>query len=133
LAGVLNQGRIAEAYTGADVLALPSTWDGSDGETWGLAVNEAMNFGLPVVVSDQVGCAGDLVQDGRTGFVVPHDSTDALVGALVSLARDATLRRALGDRSLATVAAWDLDATAAGIVAAARAASGRASPATTRR
>lgn len=132
-AGFLNQGRIAEAYTVADVLALPSTWDGSDGETWGLAVNEAMNFGLPVVVSDQVGCAGDLVQDGRTGFVVPHDSTDALVGALVSLARDATLRRALGDRSLATVAAWDLDATAAGIVAAARAASGRASPATTRR
>ena len=39
------------------------------GETWGLVVNEAMNFGLPVLVSDMVGCKDDLVEENGNGFV----------------------------------------------------------------
>jgi glycosyltransferase involved in cell wall biosynthesis len=54
-AGFLNQSEIAKAYAVSDVLALPSL-----SETWGLVVNEAMASGLPVVVSDQVGCAEDI-------------------------------------------------------------------------
>lgn len=54
-AGFVNQSEIAKAYAVADVLVLPSR-----SETWGLVVNEAMSSGLPVVVSDQVGCAEDL-------------------------------------------------------------------------
>lgn len=125
LAGFLNQGQISQAYAVADVLALPSTWEAGDGETWGLAVNEAMNFGLPVVITDQVGCAGDLVQDGQNGFVVPHDSTEALASALSILAGNAALRRTFGARSLATIGSWGLEATADGVVAAARAVSAR--------
>jgi len=125
LAGFLNQGQISQAYAVADVLALPSTWETGDDETWGLAVNEAMNFGVPVVITDQVGCAGDLVQDGRNGFVVPHDSTEALASALSILAGNAALRRTFGARSLATIGSWGLEATADGVVAAARAVSAR--------
>lgn len=54
--GFLNQSRIPEAYAAADCLVLPS----DSGETWGLVTNEALASGLPVVVSNQCGCAEDL-------------------------------------------------------------------------
>src|SRR6185437_2908081 len=55
-----NQTRMPVAYRLADLFVLPSAHD----ETWGLAVNEAMACGRPVLVSDRVGCAADVVDSG---------------------------------------------------------------------
>src|SRR5207253_7963753 len=74
--GFLNQTQLGRAYGIADCLALPS----DRSETWGLVVNEALATGLPVVVSDAVGCAPDLVRDGETGAQFP-------VGDVAALAR----------------------------------------------
>lgn len=63
-AGFVNQSGMPSAYAVADALVLPS----DHGETWGLVVNEAMACGLPAIVSDQVGCAEDLVFEGRTAW-----------------------------------------------------------------
>jgi glycosyltransferase involved in cell wall biosynthesis len=52
-------------YQLCDVFVLPST---GPGESWGLAVNEAMAAGKPVIVSDKCGCAVDLVVNGKNGF-----------------------------------------------------------------
>ncbi len=82
--GFLNQGEIAAAYVASDALVLPS----DRGETWGLVVNEAMACGLPAIVSDQVGCAEDLVIPGRTGAVFPCRDARALAGALRAMAAD---------------------------------------------
>lgn len=60
--GFRNQSELGAVYAAADVLVVPS-----ESETWGLVVNEAMACGLPVVVSDTVGCAPDLVDEGETG------------------------------------------------------------------
>jgi glycosyltransferase involved in cell wall biosynthesis len=57
LPGFKNQSEIPSWYKSADVFVLCS----GVGETWGLSVNEAMNFDLPVVVSRTSGCSGDLV------------------------------------------------------------------------
>jgi glycosyltransferase involved in cell wall biosynthesis len=65
LTGFVNQTEIEKYYAVADVFVMCS----GEGETWGLSVNEAMNFSLPVVVSDLSGCAVDLVEDGKNGFV----------------------------------------------------------------
>lgn len=77
-AGFVNQSALPALYAAADVLALPS--DGR--ETWGLVCNEAMACGLPIVVSDAVGCAPDLVIPGRTGEVHPLGDVEALADAL---------------------------------------------------
>lgn len=98
-AGFLNQSRIPAAYVASDLLVLPS----DHGETWGLVVNEAMATGLPAVVSDQVGCAGDLVIDGETGVVFPVGRVDELANALRALACDAEVRIQLGVRARARV------------------------------
>jgi len=74
--GFLNQTEIGRAYVAADALVLPSRRGG--GETWGLVVNEAMQFGLPAIVSDGVGCHPDLVREGETGFVFASGSAAEL-------------------------------------------------------
>lgn len=51
----------------SDVLVLPSK-----SEPWGLVVNEAMVCGMPVIVSETCGCAGDLVRNGANGFTFDH-------------------------------------------------------------
>lgn len=88
--GFLNQSRIAQAYRDSDALVLPS----DHGETWGLVVNEAMASGLPAIVSDQVGCHPDLIQEGLTGHTFPCGDTGALADRMQRLAQapDAAFR-----------------------------------------
>jgi glycosyltransferase involved in cell wall biosynthesis len=120
-AGFLNQGEIPEAYAAADIFVLPSNLH----ETWGLVVNEAMNFALPVIVSDKVGCAEDLVRPGENGFVVAHESVTALSDAIARLVSDAPLRSAFGVEGLRMVDQYSIEACADGIVAACLAGEGR--------
>ena len=76
--GFQNQSIMPVVYRLGDVFVLPSR---GPGETWGLAVNEAMACSRPVVVSSQVGCAPNLV-DTDNGLVVPPDDVTALRDAL---------------------------------------------------
>jgi glycosyltransferase involved in cell wall biosynthesis len=77
-AGFLNQSEIGAAYAASDCLVLPS----DAGETWGLVVNEAMACGLPAIVSDQVGCAIDLVTPGQTGEIFGCGDVGGLQAAI---------------------------------------------------
>lgn len=61
--GVLPHRRILERLETADLLVLPSRWDG-----WGLVVNEALAAGVPVISSDRCG-ASDLIREGANGYV----------------------------------------------------------------
>jgi len=97
--GFQNQSHIAARYAAADCLVLPS--DGR--ETWGLVVNEAMAAGVPAIVSDAVGCAPDLVDEGATGFTYPVGDVEGLVGRMRDLValrglRGDDVRRAVLDR-----------------------------------
>jgi glycosyltransferase involved in cell wall biosynthesis len=78
LAGFVNQSEIPKFYAIADVFVLCS----GEGETWGLSVNEALNFGLPVVVSDMAGCAEDLVVPSESGFSFRSGDVDELTNRL---------------------------------------------------
>lgn len=122
IAGFVNRSRIADAYAAADVFALPSAY----AETWGLAVNEAMCFGLPVVVSDRVGCATDLVRDGENGFIVDATDVGALAARLGELVDAPPLARRLGAAGRARISEWTADAAADGVAAAVAAAVGAA-------
>jgi glycosyltransferase involved in cell wall biosynthesis len=116
-AGFLNRSEIAQAFAAADLFVLPS----GRHETWGLVVNEAMNFGLPVVVSDKVGCAADLVHEGDNGFVVAHDQVGPLASAIRKLVESADLRKTMGDRSRELIDRWHYGLAAEGIIQACQA------------
>jgi glycosyltransferase involved in cell wall biosynthesis len=112
LPGFLNQNELPFAYAAADVFVLPSAFH----ETWGLVVNEAMNFSLPIVVSDQVGCTKDLVKNGWNGFSFAHDDEQQLVSCLRQLIGDAAMRKEFGANSAKLVAGYSVEACADGIV-----------------
>jgi glycosyltransferase involved in cell wall biosynthesis len=114
--GFVNQTDLPDWYAAGDVAVLAS-----DFEKWGLVVNEAMACGLPVVASDLVGCAPDLVRDGQTGVVFRARDPDALAAALRPLVADPALRARLGDGARRLIAHYDVAATADGIVTAATA------------
>lgn len=112
--GVQSQAGLSRWYHAADLLVLPSR----EGETWGLVVNEALHHGLPVLVSDRVGCALDLVGPG-TGVVCEADSVQALTDALL----DATKlvgRADVRQQCRAKVSGYSVDRAAAGLAAAFR-------------
>jgi glycosyltransferase involved in cell wall biosynthesis len=95
-----NQSEMPVRYLLADLLVLPSR---GYYETWGLSVNEAMHLGVPCLVSDQVGCQRDLVDDGQTGWVFAADRPTTLgpklAEALAVLAGDRKqLRTAVTER-----------------------------------
>jgi len=79
-----NQSTMPAVYAAADLLVLPSF---GPAETWGLAVQESLACGTPVLVSSHVGCHRDLVRNGRNGKVFnagsPTDLQDALAEALL--------------------------------------------------
>lgn len=70
-----NQSLMPTIYTMANIFVLPSQ---GPQETWGLAVNEAMAAGLPVIVSDKCGCNADLVIEGLNGFVFQSGNKEQL-------------------------------------------------------
>ena len=74
-----NQSMMPVIYRLGDIFCLPSR---GPGETWGLAVNEAMACGRPVIASTQCGSAIDLVINGKTGHTFQPGDLDALTAAL---------------------------------------------------
>ena len=64
--GFKNQSEMPAMYDLCDIFVLPSGF-----ESWGLAINEVMNAGKAVVVSDVVGCVPDLVRHQQNGWIFP--------------------------------------------------------------
>ncbi len=110
--GFLNQSEIVRAYVASDCLVLPSDY----GETWGLVVNEAMGCGLPVIVSDHVGCHKDLVCPGQTGEIFPFGDYKVLADLLVSFASKSEQVRSMGRRAKQKVADYSVENVVKGCI-----------------
>ena len=104
-----------ETYVAADVFALLS-----EREPWGVVVNEAAACGLPLVLSDRVGAAHDLLRDGENGSLVGAGDVEAAAAALRRLAADPDLRASAGARSRDIVADWGYEPSIESFVAAVR-------------
>jgi len=115
--GFVDQPGLPSVYAEADVFAFPTLDD-----PFGIVVLEAAASGLPIVASPFAGATLDLVEDGRSGFVVSPDDRDAWARALVTLARDPALRRRFGERGHTTTLDRTPERAAAGYEQAVRAA-----------
>ncbi|MBF0444005.1 MAG: glycosyltransferase family 4 protein [Magnetococcales bacterium] len=73
LGWISDWAKLTRIMASADVFVLPSSY-----EPWGTVVNEAMMCGLPVVASDQVGAAREMIEHGKNGFIYPVADIAAL-------------------------------------------------------
>jgi glycosyltransferase involved in cell wall biosynthesis len=108
--GFKNQTELPRYYDLCDVLVLPSIF-----EPWGLVINEVMNAGRAVVVSDQVGCGPDLVKSGENGYVFKARDVAGLRAALANILSDQEKCRALGRKSLEIIEKWGIEEDVAGL------------------
>jgi len=107
---------LAAIYADVDGLIVPSLY-----EPWGLVVHEGLGNGLPVIASDQVGAADDLVESGVNGYIVPTGSAELLAAAMGDLASWTTAQREhAAERSLELLARCSIERGAAGFVHGAR-------------
>jgi glycosyltransferase involved in cell wall biosynthesis len=107
--------RVVEAYAAADVFALLS-----EREPWAVVVNEAAACGLPLLLTDRVGAAHDLLQDGENGVLVAAGDIEGAAAALRRLAADRGGRLRMGARSRELVRAWGYEPSVDGFLAAVR-------------
>lgn len=112
--GHRGDSELDELYRSADALVITSHY-----EVWGLVVNEALAYGLPVIATDQVGAAPDLIDDGVNGRIVTAGSVSALADAMRDLESwdhdrvercAARCREKLAERSLERVTQATMDA-----------------------
>ena len=89
--GFKNQSELPCIYGSADVLVIPSSQ-----EAWGLVANEGASCGLPLLVSDRVGCAIDLVRHGENGFTYRMGDTVELAKRMKYLVEHEDTRRSMG-------------------------------------
>lgn len=89
--GYLQDGELSKCYAAVDVFVLPSI-----SEPWGLVVNEAMEFELPLLLSENVGATPQLLRQGETGFSYPAGDVAMLARHIEVLFRDEVLRKRMG-------------------------------------
>ncbi len=111
--GFVNQQELPSVYGACDVFSLPS-----ENEPWGLAINEAMCAGLPIVLSEEIGCAEDLVTSGVNGSVHKAGDVKGLADALRPLLVDSAHRARAGQASRARMETWSYRECALGLRAA---------------
>jgi len=106
--------RVLELMASCDVLALPSIVEGR-----ALVQQEAMSRGLPLVATRNAG-GEDLIEEGRTGFLVPIRAPEEIAARLARLADDRGLLETMSEAARTKAAEYTWEAYAAGLSAALR-------------
>ncbi|MFM2360050.1 MAG: hypothetical protein RLY16_2043 [Bacteroidota bacterium] len=107
-----NQQKMPEVYRWADVFILPSR---GPGETWGLALNEAMATGRVVIASNKCGGARDLINPDENGWIVAPDDYQAVANKLTLLIQEPALLKRMQQASLTQVQKFSFEAMAEAI------------------
>jgi glycosyltransferase involved in cell wall biosynthesis len=105
--GFQNQSQMPVLYHACDLFCLPSK---GPGESWGLAINEAMACGKAILVSDKVGAAADLVKIGKNGAIFKAGSLNDLMlnlEQLINNGKDGLIK--MGECSKELIKDWTFE------------------------
>ena len=102
--GFRNQSELPRFFDLCSVFVLPSRH-----EPWGLIVNEVMNAGRAVILTEDVGCQPDLIADGTEGCVFPAGDVNALADALRRVLSEPDIAQQMGLRALEKIKTWSFE------------------------
>jgi len=100
--GHLSGTELYNTYVNSDIFVLPAIQ-----EPWGLVINEAMAFGLPVITTSDVGAAFDLVHNNENGYII--DTIDELVNAMKFLVENQIEIKRMGVNSKKIISEWTME------------------------
>ncbi len=99
--GYVDEDTKVRLYSSADIFVLPTFHD-----PWGLTVNEAMSYGLPIIVTSAAACSDYLIQGN--GIIVKPGDVDELAQALNYLLNNQVVRVEMGNLSLKIISKYDI-------------------------
>ncbi len=108
--GFARQEELPRLYQSAKIFLFPTKAD-----VWGVVANEACAAGLPVLITPYAGAAGELIIDGKNGFIRELDA-DSWADCAIRLLQNERRREAFGQHSQLLVKPYDFDAAARGII-----------------
>ncbi len=89
--GFKKKDELSEYYLASDLFVLPTRED-----IWGLVINEAMAYGLPVITTDRCIAGLELVENGENGYIVPIEDADALSDKINLVISDLSVCKRMG-------------------------------------
>jgi glycosyltransferase involved in cell wall biosynthesis len=95
---------LKEFYMASDLFVLPTRED-----IWGLVINEAMAYGLPVITTNKCVAGLELVKDNQNGFIVPINNHRILTKRIEELIEDKNLLNKMGRNSLIKIKRYTLE------------------------
>jgi glycosyltransferase involved in cell wall biosynthesis len=93
--GHIDNNSLNEYYIRSDLCIVPSITDEMV-DAWAFVVNEAMYYENPVIASDAVGSAFDMIENGKNGFMVPEKDSNALYDSMKIILSDDNKREEMG-------------------------------------
>lgn len=100
----MEYSELKKYYCAADVFVLPTRSD-----TWGLVINEAMTYGLPVITTDQCVAGNALIENGINGYIVESENSEQLAQAINKLIDNETQRDQFGKINYEKMRDWTFE------------------------
>ena len=98
----MKKEKLVQYYKAADLFALPTRED-----IWGLVINEAMAYGLPVITTDKCVAGLELVEDGVNGYIIPTEDSEILADRIQKVLQKDTAQ--MGARSLEKIRNYTIE------------------------
>lgn len=102
--GFKTKEQLKRYYNVADLFVLPTRED-----IWGLVINEAMAFGLPIITTDKCVAGVELLEDGENGYIVPVEDTKILSGKIQTIMANDNLRKTMARNNLIKVKKYTIE------------------------
>ena len=102
--GFRSKEELKEYYMASDLFVLPTRED-----IWGLVINEAMAYGLPVITTDNCIAGLELVKDYENGFIIPVEDETTLANKINEILTDDDLRTKMAKNSLMKIKHYTIE------------------------
>lgn len=102
--GFKNREELAEYYQLADLFVLPTRED-----IWGLVVNEALSYGLPVITTNKCNAGLELINNGVNGYIVNVNDVEELSNKMIKLLLSDTILRSMAGNCLVKIREYSLE------------------------
>jgi len=102
--GFRSKLELREYFCASDVFVLPTRED-----IWGLVINEAMAYGLPIITTDKCIAGTELVKEGSNGFIVQTEKVDDLALKINRILKDRNLQNLMAKKSLETIEFYTIE------------------------
>lgn len=102
--GFKDKNELADYYKAADVFVLPTRED-----IWGLVIQEAMAYGLPVISTENCAAALELIQTRKNGFIIPVEDKEKLLIAIMDILNDRSKQVKFSENSLKIIKDYTIE------------------------